>query len=88
MLAGLLEFLSVQLGVQAERLSLAADVELGQAGLLHKDALTVNGASMWDNVKEADCWNREVIHPLASRWKCRTRPPGTPPTDWRPSLPP
>jgi dihydroxy-acid dehydratase len=43
--------------------------ELGQAGLLHKDALTVNGASMWDNVKEADCWNREVIHPFASPFK-------------------
>ncbi len=43
--------------------------ELGEAGLLHKDALTVNGATMWDNVKEAECWNREVIHPFSSPFK-------------------
>ena len=43
--------------------------ELGEAGLLHKDALTVNGATMWDNVKEAECWNREVIHPLSNPFK-------------------
>ena len=24
---------------------------LGEAGLLHKDALTVNGSSIWDNVQ-------------------------------------
>jgi dihydroxy-acid dehydratase len=43
--------------------------ELGEAGLLHRDALTVNGATMWDNVKAAECWNREVIHPFASPFK-------------------
>jgi len=43
--------------------------ELGEAGLLHKDALTVNGAGMWDNVKDADCWNREVIYPFSSPFK-------------------
>ena len=30
--------------------------------LLDRDALTVNGKSIWDNVKEAPCWNRDVIH--------------------------
>ncbi|MBI0434501.1 IlvD/Edd family dehydratase [Roseomonas sp. KE0001] len=35
--------------------------DLGEQGLLHKDALTVNGRSIWDNVKDARCWNREVI---------------------------
>ena len=34
---------------------------LGERGLLHKDAGTVNGKSIWDNVKDADCFNREVI---------------------------
>ena len=31
---------------------------------LHKDALTVNGKTIWDNVKDAECFNREVIRPL------------------------
>jgi len=35
--------------------------ELAEAGILHRDALTVNGRSIWDNVKEAACWNRDVI---------------------------
>jgi dihydroxy-acid dehydratase len=43
--------------------------ELGENGLLHRDALTVNGAGMWDNVKDAECWNREVIHPFACPFK-------------------
>ncbi|MBV8651191.1 MAG: dihydroxy-acid dehydratase, partial [Alphaproteobacteria bacterium] len=33
--------------------------ELGD--LLHKDALTVNGKTIWENNKEAPCYNREVI---------------------------
>ena len=36
--------------------------ELGEHDLLHKDALTVNGRSIWDNNKDASCWNRNVIH--------------------------
>jgi L-arabonate dehydrase len=36
--------------------------ELGEAGILHRDALTVNGHTIWENVSEALCWNREVIH--------------------------
>ncbi len=38
---------------------------LGEAGLLpHPDALTVNGQSLWDNVKDAPNYNAEVIRPL------------------------
>lgn len=36
--------------------------ELGEHNLLHKDALTVNGRSIWDNNQDAPCWNRDVIH--------------------------
>ena len=35
--------------------------ELGVNRLLHKDALTVNGKSIWENNKSAPCWNRDVI---------------------------
>ncbi|QBP74383.1 dihydroxy-acid dehydratase [Herbaspirillum huttiense] len=39
---------------------------LGEADLLpHKDALTVNGRTMWDNVKDAPIYNDEVVRPLA-----------------------
>ncbi len=34
---------------------------LGEHGLLDKNALTVTGQSMWDNVKDAPNWNTEVI---------------------------
>jgi L-arabonate dehydrase len=34
---------------------------LGEHGLLDKDALTVTGRSIWDNVKDATNWNPEVI---------------------------
>jgi L-arabonate dehydrase len=38
---------------------------LGENGLLpHPDALTVNGHSIWDNVREAPTLNDEVIRPL------------------------
>jgi dihydroxy-acid dehydratase len=39
---------------------------LGENGLLHRDALTVNGRTMWENVKDAPNWNREVIRPFAA----------------------
>ena len=32
--------------------------------LLHRDALTVNGKSMGENIAEAPCWNREVIRTI------------------------
>lgn len=38
--------------------------ELGEGGLLHRDALTVNGKTLWENVKDAPCYNRDVIRPL------------------------
>src|SRR4051795_460156 len=43
--------------------------ELGERGLLHKDALTVNGRSIWENVQAAECFNREVITPFAEPFK-------------------
>ncbi|GLR53023.1 L-arabinonate dehydratase [Shinella yambaruensis] len=36
---------------------------LGEAGLLHKDALTVSGEAMWDEVKDVVNWNEDVILP-------------------------
>ncbi|NBB82371.1 MAG: dihydroxy-acid dehydratase [Alphaproteobacteria bacterium] len=35
--------------------------ELGEIDRLNKDALTVNGRTIWENAKDAPCWNREVI---------------------------
>src|SRR5688572_20306798 len=43
--------------------------ELGEQDLLHRDVLTVNGKSMWENVKEAPCWNRNVIFPFKEPFK-------------------
>lgn len=37
---------------------------LGEAGMLHKDALTVSGESAWDQVKDAVNWNEDVILPV------------------------
>ncbi len=36
---------------------------LGEAGLLHKDALTVSGETIWDEVKDVQNWNEDVILP-------------------------
>jgi dihydroxy-acid dehydratase len=36
---------------------------LGEHGLLNKDVVTVNGKTMWDNVKGAQNYNPEVIRP-------------------------
>jgi dihydroxy-acid dehydratase/L-arabonate dehydrase len=37
---------------------------LGEAGRLpHPDALTANGRTLWDNVRDAPCHNDEVIRP-------------------------
>jgi L-arabonate dehydrase len=43
--------------------------ELGEAGVLHRDALTANGQTIWENVAKAECWNREVIRPFAQPFK-------------------
>ncbi len=37
---------------------------LGDSGLLHKDALTVSGGSIWDEVKDVKNWNDDVILPV------------------------
>jgi L-arabonate dehydrase len=37
---------------------------LGEQELLHKDALTANGKTIWQNVHDAACWNDEVITPF------------------------
>ena len=46
--------------------------ELGESGLLHKNALTVNGRTLWENNKDAECWNRDVIHTFKSPFKKNT----------------
>ena len=43
--------------------------ELGQAQLLHGDALTVNGRTIWDNVSAAECFDRKVIFPFEAPFK-------------------
>jgi dihydroxy-acid dehydratase len=49
----------------------AVMAELGQ--LLDRDAMTVSGRTVGDNVADAPCWNREVITSLAEP----LQPPGT-----------
>ncbi|MBK4216722.1 dihydroxy-acid dehydratase [Paracoccus caeni] len=36
---------------------------LGEAGMLHRDALTVSGETIWDEVKDVVNWNEDVILP-------------------------
>jgi L-arabonate dehydrase len=43
--------------------------ELGENGKLHKEAVTANGRSIWDNNKDAPCWNRDVIHSFRKPFK-------------------
>src|ERR1700722_17280986 len=43
--------------------------ELGEAGVIERDALTANGKSIWENVTDAPCWNREVIHTYSDPFK-------------------
>ncbi|MDR7122355.1 IlvD/Edd family dehydratase [Rheinheimera soli] len=37
---------------------------LGENGMLNNDALTANGKSIWDNVKDSECYNDDVIRPM------------------------
>jgi L-arabonate dehydrase len=46
--------------------------ELGENNLLHRDALTVNGKTQWENVKDAPCWNRDVIFGFQKPFKENT----------------
>jgi L-arabonate dehydrase len=43
--------------------------ELGENDQLHKNALTVNGKTIWENNKDAPCWNRDVITPMKKPFK-------------------
>jgi dihydroxy-acid dehydratase len=43
--------------------------ELGENGKLHRNAITANGRSIWDNNKDAPCWNRDVIHTFKKPFK-------------------
>jgi len=40
--------------------------ELGEAGLLNAGAMTVTGKTAGENVQDAPCWNREVIHAMGA----------------------
>jgi len=46
--------------------------ELGENHLLNKDALTVNGKTIWENNKDAPCYNRDVITPFSKPFKENT----------------
>ena len=46
--------------------------ELGEAGALDQDALTVNGKTIWENVRNAECYNREVIYSFAKPFKAQS----------------
>ena len=37
---------------------------LGEAGMLNRDALTVSGGAIWDEVKDTVNWNEDVILPV------------------------
>ena len=50
--------------------------ELGEAGCLHKDALTVNGKPIWENVKDAECYNPNVIFPFVETVQAGVRDRG------------
>jgi dihydroxy-acid dehydratase len=43
--------------------------EMGESGALERDALTVNGKPIWENVADAPCWKREVIHTFKEPFK-------------------
>jgi dihydroxy-acid dehydratase len=43
--------------------------ELGENGKLHKGAITANGRSIWENNRDAPCWNRDVIHTFKNPFK-------------------
>ncbi len=43
--------------------------ELGEGGVLQRDALTVNGRTIWENIADAPCWNREVIRKFDQPFK-------------------
>jgi dihydroxy-acid dehydratase len=46
--------------------------ELGENGLLNRSALTANGKTLWQNNKDAQNYNRDVIMPFAKPFKKNT----------------
>jgi len=46
--------------------------QLGENKLLHRGAMTVNGKTIWENNKDAPCYNRDVITPFARPFKKNT----------------
>jgi dihydroxy-acid dehydratase len=46
--------------------------ELGENALLNKEALSVNGKTLWENNRDAPCWNRDVIFPFKKPFKENT----------------
>jgi len=38
---------------------------------IHKDAMTVNGQTIWDNCHESECYDRDVIFPLDAPFKAQ-----------------
>ena len=46
--------------------------ELGENGLLHKNEVTVNGKTIWENNRDAPCHNRDVIFPFRKPFKKNT----------------
>jgi L-arabonate dehydrase len=46
--------------------------ELGENHLLNRDALTVSGKTIWENNRDAPCWNRDVIFPFKKPFKENT----------------
>lgn len=45
--------------------------ELGEHGLLHKDALSVGGGTIWDTCRNAECFNRDVIYTIDEPFKAQ-----------------
>ena len=45
---------------------------LAEQGLLHKDAPTVNGRTIWENVQKAECWNDVVITKFDAPFKAES----------------
>ena len=43
--------------------------EMAEGGALNRDALTVNGKSIGENVADAACWNRDVVHYFSDPFK-------------------
>ncbi|CAB3702542.1 L-arabonate dehydratase [Paraburkholderia phenoliruptrix] len=45
--------------------------QLGEQGLLHREALTVNGKTIWDNVRNAQNYDEKVITTFAEPFKAK-----------------